>query len=195
MSREQFEAWVTSKWDSRLLREWSEQEQQRIGDGYAGETLNKMWMAWQAAISSMQSERDQLAAQLAAVVAENAALKMAINSVTEISYHEEGMGCGLEDSGITDRYEAARYGWDEAISRIGEMTASETPATDRFLAEQRAVGIEQWIASRNGAWNGTTKEAEAFAAQLRNEVKGMSNIDKQALHGQSIEGLLFGNYL
>jgi len=30
-------------------------------------------------------------------------------------YHEQGMGCGLEDRCITDRYEAMRYGWDCAI--------------------------------------------------------------------------------
>ena len=35
-------------------------------------------------------------------------------------YHAEGMGCGLEDRGITDRYEAMRYGWDEAIERVAE---------------------------------------------------------------------------
>lgn len=43
----------------------------------------------------------------------------------------------------------------------------KTPATDAFLAEVRASGIDQWIASRNGRWNGTTAEAERFAAQLR----------------------------
>ena len=32
-------------------------------------------------------------------------------------YHYQGMGCGLEDRGITDRYEAMRYGWDEALER------------------------------------------------------------------------------
>jgi len=32
-------------------------------------------------------------------------------------YHYQGMGCGLEDRGITDRYEAMQYGWDEAIER------------------------------------------------------------------------------
>ena len=30
-------------------------------------------------------------------------------------YHEQGMGRGLEDRCITDRYEAMRYGWDCAI--------------------------------------------------------------------------------
>ncbi|WP_436875832.1 hypothetical protein [Siccibacter turicensis] len=55
---------------------------------------------------------------------------------------------------------------------IGHLAVMQIPEYNAFIAEQRAQGIEQWIASRNGAWNGTTKEAEKFAAQLRNEVKG-----------------------
>lgn len=47
----------------------------------------------------------------------------------------------------------------------------KTPATDAFLAEVRAQGIEQWISSRDGRWNGTTAEAERFAAQLRKGVQ------------------------
>ena len=35
-------------------------------------------------------------------------------------YHEQGMGCGLEDRGITDRYEAMRYGWDEALDAMAD---------------------------------------------------------------------------
>lgn len=33
-------------------------------------------------------------------------------------YHDQGMGCGLEDRGITDRYEAMGYGWDQALERV-----------------------------------------------------------------------------
>ena len=35
-------------------------------------------------------------------------------------YSYQGMGCGLEDRGITDRYEAMRYGWDCAIDAMAE---------------------------------------------------------------------------
>ena len=38
----------------------------------------------------------------------------------EIEYHTQGMGCGLEDLGITDRYEAMNYGWEEAMKRVEE---------------------------------------------------------------------------
>ena len=40
-------------------------------------------------------------------------------------YHYQGMGCGLEDRGITDRYEAMQYGWDCAIERCAEIVPDE----------------------------------------------------------------------
>jgi hypothetical protein len=42
-------------------------------------------------------------------------------------YHEHAMGCGLEDRGITDRYEAMRYGWDEALERAWEAVNLHGP--------------------------------------------------------------------
>lgn len=36
-------------------------------------------------------------------------------------YSEQGMGCGLEDRGITDRYEAMRYGYDEALDQFARI--------------------------------------------------------------------------
>lgn len=36
------------------------------------------------------------------------------------TYYPEGMGCGIEDCGITDRYEACKYGWDKAIEAVVE---------------------------------------------------------------------------
>jgi hypothetical protein len=43
----------------------------------------------------------------------------------EPEYHNQGMGCGLEDRGIHDRYEAMAYGWDQAMDRV----CSEFPET------------------------------------------------------------------
>ncbi|CEF54572.1 TMF family protein [Acetobacter ghanensis] len=40
-------------------------------------------------------------------------------------YHDQGMGCGLEDRNIHDRYEAMSYGWDQALERA----CSEFPET------------------------------------------------------------------
>ncbi|EKZ6354388.1 hypothetical protein RE066_001476 [Klebsiella aerogenes] len=110
------------------------------------------------------------------LAAENVGLKAIFDSVTDLSnepqYHDEGMGCGLEDRGITDRYEAMQYGWYEAMERVyGEVIPCaeelEFPVTDRIVAGIKADGVEEWVSSRCGRWNGTTEEALKFAAQLR----------------------------
>lgn len=41
------------------------------------------------------------------------------------------------------------------------------PATDAYLAGIKADGVEEWVSSRGGRWNGTTEEALKYAAQLR----------------------------
>ena len=38
----------------------------------------------------------------------------------DIPYYHSGMGCGIEDRGITDRYAACEYGWDCAMERVAE---------------------------------------------------------------------------
>ena len=48
---------------------------------------------------------------------------------------------------------------------VSEFT--ETPATDRIVAGIKADGVEEWVSSRGGRWNGTTEEALKFAKQLR----------------------------
>lgn len=131
-----------------------------------------------AEIAALRAQRDtaleSLRQQLAAVVAENAGMKQIIHSVTDLSnepkYHAEGMGCGLEDRGITDRYDACRYGWDEAMERIyGEVIpcAEEIafPATDAFLAEVRAQGVEMFSAYC-GEENSVFVEAKAYYRSL-----------------------------
>ncbi|WP_370430090.1 hypothetical protein [Klebsiella michiganensis] len=89
----------------------------------------------------------QLAAENVALALENVAMKQIVDSVTNLDnepqYHAEGMGCGLEDRGITDRYDACRYGWDEAMEQIyGEVIPCaeelDFPATDRIVAGIKA---------------------------------------------------------
>ena len=45
-------------------------------------------------------------------------------------YHYQGMGCGLEDRSITDRYDAMQYGWDEAAARYASEVVE--PLTARI---------------------------------------------------------------
>ncbi|HBX8100536.1 TPA: hypothetical protein MIH24_13650 [Klebsiella pneumoniae] len=96
---------------------------------------------------------EQLAAENVGLALENVALKQIVDSVTDLSnepqYHAEGMGCGLEDRGITDRYDACRYGWDEAMERVyGEVIPCaeelDFSATDAYLAGIKADGVEMF---------------------------------------------------
>ncbi|MDZ3080719.1 hypothetical protein [Klebsiella quasipneumoniae] len=50
---------------------------------------------------------------------------------------------------------------------VAIMHAPATPATDRIVAGIKADGVEEWVSSRGGRWNGTTEEALKFAKQLR----------------------------
>ncbi|MEX4922980.1 hypothetical protein P0227_24750 [Enterobacter cloacae] len=83
----------------------------------------------------------------AALAAENAGLKdvleCVINPDNQPEYHDQGMGCGVEDRGYQrDGYSACYYGWDSAMERVySEVipdSIPETTATDAFLAEVRA---------------------------------------------------------
>lgn len=96
----------------------------------------------------------QLAAENVGLALDNLALKQIVDSVTDLSnepqYHAEGMGCGLEDRGITDRYEACYYGWNEAMERVyGEVIPCadelEFPATSAYLSGIKAEGAEACV--------------------------------------------------
>lgn len=112
----------------------------RKGDGYDHafdsmnimQPLNGWWHWWKAGAASMQSERDQLAAQLAGVVAENAALKLKSREVLkESAYvysHYNSMGEHLDGESVDG----------QTLHELQELIEEKTPATDRFLAEQRA---------------------------------------------------------
>ncbi|WOR27078.1 hypothetical protein R2X23_10545 [Citrobacter braakii] len=116
------------------------------------------------------------------LAAENAGLKQIVDFVTDLDnepqYHDEGMGCGLEDRGITDRYEAMRYGWDEAMERVyGEVIPCaeeiETPATDAFLAEVRAQGVEEFL-KFCGEENSVFVETKAYYRSLSDAIDEFS---------------------
>lgn len=78
------------------------------------------------------------------LVTENAELKLIINEVGDLSLSPH-------------------------IQKLCEI---KTPNTDAAIAEIKGQGVDEWIESRNGRWNGTTKEAEEFAANLRAGRKG-----------------------
>ncbi|HHT7474042.1 TPA: hypothetical protein ACT15G_005837 [Raoultella planticola] len=63
--------------------------------------------------------------------------------------------------------EAPETGMLDAFFILRDSIRVETPATDRIVAEIKADGVEEWVSSRGGRWNGTTEEALKFAKQLR----------------------------
>ena len=120
------------------------------------ETVNELIASLESAgeLSIREQKFLKLAKAFKQLAAENVALKQIIDSVTNLDnepqYHDEGMGCGLEDRGITDRYDACRYGWDEAMERIyGEVIPCadelDFSATDAYLAGIKADGVEEFI--------------------------------------------------
>ncbi|EMK0103775.1 TPA: hypothetical protein U3W11_001118 [Klebsiella pneumoniae] len=132
----------------------------------------------------------QLAAENVALALENVAMKQIVDSVTNLDnepqYHAEGMGCGLEDRGITDRYDACRYGWDEAMERIyGDVIPCaeelDFSATDRIVSGIKADGVEEFAAYQRAITDEwackeghssllkVAESAELFAKQLREE--------------------------
>lgn len=99
---------------------------------------------------------NQLTAENVALALENVAMKQIVDSVTNLDnepqYHDEGMGCGLEDRDITDRYDACRYGWDEAMERIyGDVIPCaeelDFSVTDRIVSGIKANGVEELLAA------------------------------------------------
>ncbi len=52
-------------------------------------------------------------------------------------YHQEGVGCGLEDRNITDRYEACEYGFNEAVERC--QLECIAPLEDRIKELEKEV--------------------------------------------------------
>lgn len=147
--------------------------------------LAKEFSICSASLDAAIKTGNMLADQNSQLAAENVAMKQIIDSVTNLDnepqYHDEGMGCGLEDRGITDRYDACRYGWDEAMERIyGEVIPSadelDFSATDAYLAGIKADGVEEFAAKLripgddqffDALAKGVALAADDFAKQLR----------------------------
>ncbi|PLG17315.1 hypothetical protein B6J05_14525 [Klebsiella quasipneumoniae] len=152
------------------------------------ETVNELITSLESGgeLSIREQKFLKLAKAFKQLASENVAMKQIIDSVTNLDnepqYHDEGMGCGLEDRGITDRYDACRYGWDEAMERIyGEVIPCadelDFSATDAYLAGIKADGVEEFAAHLRANDNGASVckmialGADDFAKQLREGAK------------------------
>lgn len=65
-----------------------------------------------------RQDHDTFADEIKGIEAELAKPEQEPITFSAPSYSYEVMGCGLEDRGINDRYEAMRYGWDCAIDKF-----------------------------------------------------------------------------
>lgn len=136
------------------------------------QTVNELIATLESAgeLSIREQKFLKLAKAFKQLAAENVAMKQITDSVTNLDnepqYHDEGMGCGLEDRGITDRYDACRYGWDEAMERIyGEVIPCadelDFSATDAYLAGIKADGVEEFVEKCR------EKSKQAFSSDIR----------------------------
>ncbi|EIV9541199.1 hypothetical protein WJG54_005128 [Klebsiella pneumoniae] len=154
-----------------------------MGDSMNLETVNELIASLESAgelsiretkVKVLAKAFKQLASENVALALENVAMKQIVDSVTNLDnepqYHDEGMGCGLEDRGITDRYDACRYGWDEAMERVyGEVIPCadelDFSAADRIVAGIKADGVEEF-AAYCGEENSVFVEARAYYRSL-----------------------------
>lgn len=73
--------------------------------------------------------------KFSALAAENAGMKSVIeyciNPDNQPEYHDQGMGCGVEDHGYQrDGYSACYYGWESAMDRVySEVIPDAIPET------------------------------------------------------------------
>ena len=64
-------------------------------------------------------------------------LEKILEEIESMKYPAEGIGCGLEDISITDRYESAEYGWNEAVERITEIIRNHM--NDGWIPVEKAL--------------------------------------------------------
>ena len=60
-------------------------------------------------------------------------------------YHEQAMGCGLEDQNITNRYEACRYGYETALEDVNNDIVEPLEKENKRLRELFRRYIDMWL--------------------------------------------------
>ncbi|AID99709.1 hypothetical protein A593_03780 [Klebsiella variicola] len=129
------------------------------------QTVNELIASLESAgeLSIRETKVMALAKAYQQLAAENVALKAEQVRIFNSGYlrgHEstvEGYYVDIHQDDITTYHEDV----------VAEISEEQTPATDRIVAGIKADGVEEWVSSRGGRWNGTTEEALKFASQLR----------------------------
>ncbi|HHG0746190.1 TPA: hypothetical protein ACPUVF_003453 [Klebsiella pneumoniae] len=122
------------------------------------QTVNELIASLESAgeLSIREQKFLKLAKAFKQLAEENVALKRVpeTDSVAMLLALDSFRSESLPDVGLQKAFESLMY------HRM-------TPATDAYLAGIKADGVEEWVSSRGGRWNGTTEEALKFAKQLR----------------------------
>lgn len=125
-SREKFEAWAKK-----------EKLGIAYGDcGYVFSSTEMAWRAWQSQNADMTVQLANAESRGRELAAENAGLKNPDNWLSQSDYGYEASEVATQNGATED--EPLRAGMIAIINRIG------TPATDAFLAEVRAQGVEMF---------------------------------------------------
>lgn len=146
------------------------------------ETVNELIQSLESAgeLSIKEEKFLKLAKAFKQLAAENVGLKQIVDFVTDLSnepqYHDVGMGCGLEDRGITERYAACYHGWNEAMERVyGEVIPCadelDFSATDRIVAAQRSAFVDEAVAKITESGALTFGDCIVALCQLREGAK------------------------
>lgn len=138
-SREKFEAWMTAEqWFHGSDFEWDERR-----NCYAQFGIHLAYKAFLAAEGAAEQKLTDMAVHLAnaeskcrELAAENAGLKNPDNWLSQSDYGYEASEVAKQNGATED--ESLRAGMIAIINRIG------TQATDAFLAEVRAQGVDEF---------------------------------------------------
>ena len=124
------------------------------------ETVNELIRSLESAgeLSIREQKFLKLAKSYQQLTAENVGLKVVVSEINNELYGQGFQVAGWHLNGALEPLDT----WFE-----DNNWNPETPATDRIVAGIKADGVEEWISSRGGRWNGTTEEALKFAKQLR----------------------------
>lgn len=135
----------------------------RMGDSMNIETVNELIATLESAgeLSIREQKFLKLAKAYQQLAAENVALKSFGDKLNDMHNALNGEGTGIQGRAEVACQQVALE------AAIEEFDALETPATDRIVAGIKADGVEEWVSSIGGRWNGTTEEALKFAKQLR----------------------------
>lgn len=136
-----------------------------MGDSMNIETVNELIASLESAgeLSIREQKFLKLAKAYVQLAAENMSMIRLLSDISDnhVEYFSEGEGTMFAGVPLDYVSEINMY-----VSR--DVNAENpVPATDRIVAGIKADGVEEWVSSRGGRWNGTTEEALKFAKQLR----------------------------